>query len=181
METWASLGPDLLLEQIRKECDVFRAGESQTDDFSCVALRVRPGPEDVVLASHDAEFPGELDSLTGVLEWLRAAAGAVGPEGLMRLESAAAEIFANCVLHGSEEESTRPVRILVVNFPGHSSVEFRHAGPEFNPFSVPPPSFDGSRDGGFGTFIIMRSADELIYARDGEINSISVIIMARLS
>ena len=82
---------------------------------------------------------------------------------------------------GSGEEGGNPVRIDVLNYADHAKVEFRHAGPPFDPMSVPPPSFDGSRDGGFGTFIIMRSADELIYARNGAINSISVIIMARLS
>ena len=184
VETWSSLGPDLLLEQIRRECDAFRAGESLTDDFSCIGLRVHPGPEDVLRSSRSQEFAGDLEFLTSALEWLRETAE-LGPEGLMRLESAAAEIFANCVLHGSGkgsgEEGGNPVRIDVLNYADHAKVEFRHAGPPFDPMSVPPPSFDGSRDGGFGTFIIMRSADELIYARNGAINSISVIIMARLS
>jgi anti-sigma regulatory factor (Ser/Thr protein kinase) len=53
-------------------------------------------------------------------------------------------------------------------------LELRHQGPAFDPLAIPPPSFDGSRDGGFGTFIIMRSADELQYRRDGEMNVISI-------
>ena len=55
------------------------------------------------------------------------------------------------------------------------SVSTSAQSPAFDP-SGPPPAFDGSRDGGFGTFIIMRSADELEYRREANINVISISI-----
>jgi anti-sigma regulatory factor (Ser/Thr protein kinase) len=45
--------------------------------------------------------------------------------------------------------------------------------------AIPLPSFDGSRDGGFGTYIMMRSSDELVYGRDGDVNLVSLSVMRR--
>jgi len=41
-----------------------------------------------------------------------------------------------------------------------------HYGDAFDPSTVPPPPLDGSRDTGFGAYIIARSVDEVRYYRD---------------
>lgn len=48
-------------------------------------------------------------------------------------------------------------------------ITLSHRGAAFQPESVPPPSFDGSRDGGFGVFIMRSLMDEVEYrsAPDG--------------
>src|SRR5579883_2231041 len=51
-------------------------------------------------------------------------------------------------------------------FPGHVSIQLHHGGDSFDPSAVPPPAFDGSRESGFGTYIISRSVDEVRYYRD---------------
>lgn len=42
----------------------------------------------------------------------------------------------------------------------------RDTGQPFDPSEVPPPSFDGSRSGGFGVFIIRQIFDTVSYSRD---------------
>ena len=39
-------------------------------------------------------------------------------------------------------------------------------GKPFDPKEARPPSFDGSRDGGFGVYLISQSVDEVCYSRD---------------
>jgi anti-sigma regulatory factor (Ser/Thr protein kinase) len=42
----------------------------------------------------------------------------------------------------------------------------RHLGLPFDPAIVPPPSFDGSRESGFGVYLIAHSVDSVRYYRD---------------
>jgi hypothetical protein len=43
-----------------------------------------------------------------------------------------------------------------------------HRGTAFDPTTVQPPAFNGSRDGGFGVYIIAHRVDEVRYIRDGQ-------------
>jgi sigma-B regulation protein RsbU (phosphoserine phosphatase) len=175
VETFCSLGPTILVQQIRKAADEFRGEAPQADDFSCVALRLGPKPDSEIPERSAAEFACGLGELQSVGTWLRNIAERAGvePERLARLEMSCHEAFVNCVKYGSPGECTRPVYLEGAIFKTHLQIEIRHQGPAFDPLTIPPPSFDGSRDGGFGTFIIMRSADALEYRRDGDINVIS--------
>jgi sigma-B regulation protein RsbU (phosphoserine phosphatase) len=175
VETFCSLGPGILVQQIRKVADEFRGEAPQADDFSCVALRLGPKPDGEISERSAVEFACGLDQLHSVGIWLRSIAERAGvePERLARLEMSCHEAFVNCVKYGSAGECTRPVYLEGAIFKTHLQIEIRHEGPAFDPLTIPPPSFDGSRDGGFGTFIIMRSADALEYRRDGDTNVIS--------
>jgi anti-sigma regulatory factor (Ser/Thr protein kinase) len=51
-------------------------------------------------------------------------------------------------------------------FPSHVSIRLHHFGDPFDPSKAPPPPLDGSRDSGFGAYIITRSMDEVRYYRD---------------
>jgi anti-sigma regulatory factor (Ser/Thr protein kinase) len=51
-------------------------------------------------------------------------------------------------------------------FPDHVSIRLHHFGDPFDPSEAPPPPLDGSRDSGFGAYIITRSVDEVRYYRD---------------
>jgi hypothetical protein len=42
----------------------------------------------------------------------------------------------------------------------------RHLGVPFDPSRVPPPSFSGSRDSGFGVYLIEKSVDSARYYSD---------------
>jgi anti-sigma regulatory factor (Ser/Thr protein kinase) len=45
-------------------------------------------------------------------------------------------------------------------------VTLRHDGEPFDPASAPAPSFDGSREGGFGLYLIRECVDEAHYGQD---------------
>jgi anti-sigma regulatory factor (Ser/Thr protein kinase) len=45
-------------------------------------------------------------------------------------------------------------------------IRLRHLGDPFDPSTAPPPALDGSRESGFGAYIIAQSVDEVRYYRD---------------
>jgi anti-sigma regulatory factor (Ser/Thr protein kinase) len=44
-------------------------------------------------------------------------------------------------------------------------IEFVDKGKGFNPETVPQPEFDGSREGGFGLYIVSQIVDDVVYTR----------------
>jgi sigma-B regulation protein RsbU (phosphoserine phosphatase) len=196
VENWSSLGTRTLLEQIRKSAAEFSRHQAQTDDFTCIALTVRLDTSVPPVARRSEDFFCGLDELQRMRDWVAEAAsqvpdGGIGEVSLQKLELACTEIFVNCVQHGTASASNgpdsetgrdfcpEPVRMTALAFPTHVRVELRHDGVPFDPLSIPQPSFDGSRDGGFGTYIVFHCADEAAYQRSGETNLVSISIMRR--
>jgi sigma-B regulation protein RsbU (phosphoserine phosphatase) len=182
VEQWSSLGPELLLRQVRKQAAEFSDFQPQADDFTCIAVRIRLSTETEPLFREYTRFPCDLKDLGPCRAWLRKAAdlipgGGLGAESQSRLELAVTEAFVNSVLHGSSVACPQTVRLQAEIFSNHLRIEMRHDGPCFDPLLVANPIFDGSKEGGFGTFIIMRLADELVYGREDETNLIAISIM----
>ena len=51
-------------------------------------------------------------------------------------------------------------------FPSRVSIRLHHLGDPFDPATAPLPALDGSRESGFGIYILSRSVDEVRYYRD---------------
>jgi sigma-B regulation protein RsbU (phosphoserine phosphatase) len=188
VQTWSSLGPKLLLDQVRKEAVRFRGSEKFSDDFTCVAIRIRLGEErEQPLLLRTGDFQCDLEELTRVRGWLRELAE-VMPEGsrldddsIARMELTCTEIFANCAIHSGDRPCEAPIRVEGSVYASHVTIRIVHAGAAYDPFSVPPPAFDGSRDSGFGIFIVSRCADELAFDRDADGNNVTTVSFFRAS
>ncbi len=183
LQNWSSLGPALLIEQIRKEAARFKKSEKFSDDFTCIAVRVKiapPAPEPV--ACRTEVFACDSEELPRFRAWLLEAAAAGGEglreEGMARAELACTELFTNCIYHGAAPEA-HPIRVESRAFAGHLEIRIIHRGPAFDPLSVPPPTFDGSREGGFGTYIVLRSADQAAYERDTDGTNVITVSFLR--
>ena len=57
--------------------------------------------------------------------------------------------------------SSKPTRFRTA-----SSIRLHHLGDSFDPAAVSPPALDGSRESGFGIYLITNSVDEVRYSRD---------------
>ncbi|MDQ1474292.1 MAG: phosphoserine phosphatase RsbU/P [Bryobacterales bacterium] len=184
VRAWSSLGPAILLDEIRKRTAVFSGGQPRTDDFTCIALTVLLGDDERPVARTDREFRCDPEVLADFREWTTGI-GATVPDGgldadaVSQLELACTEAFVNCVTHGSDNDGREPVHATALVHRHYITVELRHKGREFDPLEIPDPAFDGSRDSGFGTYIIFHLADEVKYRRDGDINLISISIMRK--
>lgn len=183
VQNWSSFGTKILLQQIRRSATEFSSDQAQSDDFTCIALTVQLDNSKLPVANRDQEFRCDLDELTRMREWLSEIAsevpeGGLGSVSLQQLELASTEIFANCIEHGGTGNNV-PIYMTAMAFTDHVTVEIRHAGIAFDPLSVPAPSFDGSRDGGFGTYIVFHCVDQAYYKRTGETNLFSISVMRR--
>jgi serine/threonine-protein kinase RsbW len=109
----------------------------------------------------------ELASMRGfILEACRRAWGSQDAETVDQVLLAMQEAATNIVRHGYQDAARRPIR-LALRVDGHQvCLDFSYHGIAFDPASVPPPAFDGSRLGGFGVYLIRKLVDEVIYSSD---------------
>lgn len=183
VQNWGSLGPAMLVEKIRVEAVRFRESSKFADDFTCIAVRISLQPRGVeAIARRSSSFDCNLESLVGFRSWLGQCAALVGTglpeEDLARLQLACSEVFVNCVMHVSETERATTVDIESRIFANHLTVQISQKGPAFDPLYVTPPAFDGSREGGFGIYIVLRSADEAIFSRQSDGTNVTTLSFA---
>jgi len=184
VEQWSSCGPDIILDQLCREARRYSGKTLFADDFTALAVKVNL---EEVAPTHvrAAQFDRSLEQLDAVRVWLSEAASLVGDTGLdedavTRLLLVSIEAFDNCVIHAPEGAPSCPVCLQAETFADSLRVTFRHAAPEFDPFHAAQPSFDGSRDNGFGLYIMLRSADEFAYRHEPEgINTLTFSILQR--
>jgi sigma-B regulation protein RsbU (phosphoserine phosphatase) len=82
------------------------------------------------------------------------------------LELAVNEAASNIMRHAYAGRTDAPIRLEAESYADRIAIRLFNEGRAFDPSSAPPPSFDGTRDGGFGVFMIANSVDEAEYFRD---------------
>jgi serine/threonine-protein kinase RsbW len=101
-------------------------------------------------------------------------------DDLGQLELAVNEAVANIIRHA--HRGCADLRIQIHADTGGDGVilQLYYGGDAFDPTGVPPPVFDGSREGGFGIYMIARSVDQVQYSQDAQgRNCISLIKNSR--
>lgn len=133
------------------------------------------------MAKQVREYASELKELAAIRGFIEAECRRVwGAEGggrgrhpanstesaLDQLLLAVQETATNIVRHGYHDEDSRPIRVVLEASPEEVRLLFCYPGRAFDPEKVPPPVFDGSREGGFGVYLIRQLVDEVQYYRD---------------
>ncbi|MFL5342918.1 MAG: ATP-binding protein [Gemmataceae bacterium] len=113
-------------------------------------------------------FTSEMPQLAEMRRFVRGCAeeawpGDVPAAALDEIELALQEAATNVVRHAYGNEPGRPIQLDVIADEHHLEVTITHTGEDFDPEAVPPPSFDGSRTGGFGLHLIRTLMDEVCY------------------
>jgi len=121
----------------------------------------------------EAAFGSDLEELARVRSFIRGFCEAtgdprVGEEQIGRLELALTEAAANIIKHGYDGETGREIRVHAEVRGDRLTVRMRHHGKPFDPEHVSEPSFDGSRDSGFGLFIIRQCVEDLSFHQDAQ-------------
>jgi sigma-B regulation protein RsbU (phosphoserine phosphatase) len=163
------LGPDELVEAIRKATFAFSGSEAPTDDWTCVAIKVVD--REVPLGRAELEIRSDLGELRRVREFVRAACHNLPPQSLDeasvgQLELAVTEACSNIMKHAYRGRTDQPIHLEIEIHPGKVSVLLHHLGDPFDPTKVSPPALDGSQVSGFGVYLITRSVDAARYYRD---------------
>jgi sigma-B regulation protein RsbU (phosphoserine phosphatase) len=159
----SELEPEALVQAIRQAVAAFSGSERLTDDLTSVAVRA--------LARAEIEIRSDLHELRRAREFVRtfcrdAPGSPLAPDSVSALELAVHEAASNIIKHAYGGRTDQWIHLDGEAFPGQVSIRLRHAGVPFEPSAAPPPVFDGSRESGFGAYIISRSVDEVRYYRD---------------
>jgi anti-sigma regulatory factor (Ser/Thr protein kinase) len=117
------------------------------------------------------EFPSDVRQLAAVRALVRDVCRRVwgataADEEIAQLELAVDEAAANVMLHAYAGKSDLPLEVVVAAEPEQVCVLLFHQGEPFDPQRVAPPSFDGTRESGFGLYLIRQAVDQLEFFQD---------------
>jgi anti-sigma regulatory factor (Ser/Thr protein kinase) len=90
----------------------------------------------------------------------------VDEDGVAALELAVNEAMSNIMKHAYHGREDQWIHVEGEAFPRYVSICLHHVGDPFDPASAPPPALDGSRESGFGAYMISQSVDRVRYYRD---------------
>ena len=165
----AGLEPALLADSLRRAVSAFAGHARLSDDLTSVAIRIGELPEAQVRAG--IEIRSDLRELRQVRDFVRHFCEALddpvpGEEVVDALVLAANEAASNIMLHAYHGRADQSIHLEAVALPEAIGLKFRHLGEGFDPATLAPPVLDGTRESGFGTYIIARSVDQVRYFRD---------------
>jgi anti-sigma regulatory factor (Ser/Thr protein kinase) len=176
------LEPAPLAEAVRQNVAAFTGSGRLTDDLTNVAIRVEE--RQLPIARQELEIGSDLKQLRQVREFVRAfCRNLPGPpldeDSVAALELAVDEAASNIMEHAYHGREDQSIHVEAEAFPGRVEIQLHHFGNAFDPSTAPPPLFDGSRDSGFGVYIIAKSVDEVRYSRDERGRNCIALVKAR--
>jgi len=165
------LDPEELVAEVRRRLIAFVGSEAFDDDLTCVAVKImetarhKPGRKGLLELLSD---PTYLKACRAFVRKFcqKTLSPAPDEEFVSRLELAVNEAVANVMEHAYAGRPDQPIQLTGEGFSDHIIFQIRHQGAPFDPRSAPAPAFDGSKDSGFGLFIIAQSVDDVSYAVD---------------
>jgi phosphoserine phosphatase RsbU/P len=171
VQTHHHLEPTQLIDTIRKVVLDFCGRATCTDDVTCVAVTIEGTGRESSLARAHFHTISEARQLPIIRAFVRTfcqglAVRILDEESIDQVELAVTEAASNIMRHAYQGHSDQPIRLIAEAYSDRIIIRLFHHGRVFDPETVRPPAFDGSRDGGFGVYIITRSVDEVHYIRD---------------
>ena len=171
IEQYHNVQPEKLLDLIHKSVVEFSQSEQFGDDLTCVIVRIKDQKEVPPLARSNLDTTTELSELetirTFVGRFSRINLGELlTKEMISEIELATHEAATNIMKHAYNEQTDRKITLETEAFPDRLVIRMYYHGKNFDPAAVAKPSFDGSREGGFGIFIISHCMDYVQYTTD---------------
>ncbi|MBT5873914.1 MAG: ATP-binding protein [Candidatus Latescibacteria bacterium] len=125
----------------------------------------------VIIARETLEITSDVAELATIRGFLRSFAtdrdaDKLNEEEMAQLELAVNEAAANVMKHAYMGRTDRPLRVEMSSDDKAVTVCLIHKGETFERRDVPPPSFDGSRDNGFGVYLIENCVDTVEYSEN---------------
>jgi sigma-B regulation protein RsbU (phosphoserine phosphatase) len=164
-----ALDPRELIAAVGAAVHAFSSQPRPRDDQTSVALHVETTR--LPLVHSELEVRSDLKELGHAREFVRTFCRAVpgtplNDDAIADLELATNEAVSNIMKHAYAGDPDQLIRIEGDAFHDRVSIRLRHVGSPFLPEAAPAPQFNGSRESGFGAFIIASSVDEVKYYRD---------------
>jgi len=158
-----------LITKIRMAVVAFSDSETFADDLTCVVVKIEE--RKLPLARQEIEISSDLRELARardlVHQFCSAIPGAALPvESAEELDLAVNEALSNIMRHAYRNRPDQKIEVGAEAFADRVFVRLHHLGEPFDPAAAPPPDFSGSRDNGFGVYMIAKLVDEVRYLRD---------------
>ncbi|HWY85872.1 MAG TPA: ATP-binding protein [Gemmataceae bacterium] len=137
------------------------------------------------MVRRQTEYDGDLQHLESMRAFLREVCReswqgeAADEDRILRLALALTEAASNIILHGQEGQQHKPITLTVDVDDDQVLVTLQHTGKPFDPQSAPAPVFDGSRQSGFGLYLIRKCVDEVRYCQDAEGRCVMHLVQKR--
>jgi serine/threonine-protein kinase RsbW len=136
----------------------FAGLETGADDLTCVVVRIEETVHSRLIARTQFETTSNIAKLPLVRAFVRSFCQdlpvcVLDEESLSQLELAVTEAASNIMRHAYRGRADGHVQLVADAFPDRIVVQFFHQGAAFDPATIKPPAFDGSREGGFGVYI----------------------------
>lgn len=165
----AARGPEALVEAVREAVVAFSGARAPADDLTCVVAQITP--YEAPSARAEIGIRSALGELHRAREFVEAFCRdlpdhPLGEEGVASLVLAVDEAAANAMKHAYRGRGDQRIDLTAEAFRDHVAIRLRYQGAPFDPSAIPPPSFDGSRESGFGVFMIAKSVDAVRYYED---------------
>jgi phosphoserine phosphatase RsbU/P len=178
----AALGPEALVDAILAAVTAFAGSDRLTDDRTCVAIAI--GEQSSALSCQEVEISSDLHDLRRARAFVRGFCGGLpgswlDRNGIAELELAVSEAASNVMRHAYQGRTDQHIQIEAEAFPDYVAIRLHHLGDPFDPAAAPAPSLDGSRESGFGVYLITHSVDEFRYYRDERGGSCIALIKKR--
>src|SRR5262249_8141894 len=130
-------------------------------------------PSGYVMETAIRTYSSELSEMTGMREFVGEACRRSWPTPsddfpIRQFELALGEAAANVIRHAYPGKPGRPIVLEPETDAPRIRLPLRHEGPPFDPAAAAPPDFDGSREGGFGVYMMEQLTDEVAYVREAD-------------
>jgi sigma-B regulation protein RsbU (phosphoserine phosphatase) len=163
------LSPEALVQALRSAAKTFTGSDQLYDDQTCVVVRVGAVPPPLIRLAR--EITSELRSLRSAREFVREFCGLVptariSESDVAALELAANETVSNIIKHAYHQRADQKILLEAQAYPDRVAIEFHYVGDRFREPEASLPAFDGSRDSGFGLFLVRSSVDQLRHTID---------------
>ncbi len=165
--------PQELVETIKQKLTEFVGSAALTDDFTCVVIKVVPAAEiGPPPGSAEIQVTSSLDELSTIRDFFRSFCDrrngcGLDQRNLRLMELAVTEVASNIIRHAYRGKAGKSVWISIDLTASALRIRLSHTGEPFVDMGqIPAPTFDGTREGGFGLFIINHVVDEIVYGVD---------------
>ena len=140
----------------------------------------------ISIAHAELEVSSDLAELARVRAFVRRfcqdlPGSALDEDRTSQLELAVNEAVSNIIRHAYHGRTDQQIQVETELFTDRISIRLYHWGEAFDPKTVRPPAFDGSREGGFGVYIIAQSVDAVRYSRDGQGRNCICLVKNRIT
>lgn len=169
------LPPGVLIDEIIDEVVHFSGKNAVSDDLTCVVVKIdSQSIADIQPVSSEMEVPSTLAQLAVMRSFIRRFCRqwdhcGLSDRELHLVELAVTEVASNIIRHAYQGREDQLVWIRLDLSTNALRVRLAHKGdPYIDWDQIPSPTLNGSREGGFGLYIIDRSVDAVNFGTDAE-------------